>query len=213
MADQRKSEEPVAPRPASELDGRVQANERLTALTGIALMVMFVVEIVTVALQPRRVLTLHIVVGLILVPVVALKLVSTSWRLVNYYRGAADYRRKGPPTPLLRALGPILTVLTVAFLLTGFVLILGPHSAYGAALFVHKKIFYFWLVAVVVHLMAHLVRAIRVSYQEVSGAQLLSAPGVRARVGVLTVCVLLGVAVGLILSGDASPYLHAHPVR
>jgi hypothetical protein len=213
MAHQRHSDGPVAPRPAGDLDARVRANERLTALAGIALLVMFVVEIVTVVLQPRRVLTLHVVVGLILVPVVALKLVSTSWRLVNYYRGAADYRRKGPPTPLLRALGPVLTVLTIAFLVTGFVLIVGPHWAYGAALFVHKKIFYFWLVALVAHLMAHLVRAIRVSYRDVSGAQLPPVPGTRARLAVLIVCVLLGVAVGLMLSGHASPYLHAHPVR
>jgi hypothetical protein len=86
MARQRKRED-SAPRPTGDLDARAQANERLTALAGIALLVMVVVEIVTVALQPRRVLTLHIVVGLILVPVVALKLVSASWRLVNYYRG------------------------------------------------------------------------------------------------------------------------------
>jgi hypothetical protein len=213
MAHQRNREEPVASRSAGDLGTRVEANERLTALAGIALLAMFVVEIVTVLLQPRRVLTLHVVVGLILVPVVALKLVSTGWRIVSYYRGAADYRRKGPPTPLLRALGPILTVLTVAFLVTGFVLILGPHWAYGAVLFVHKKIFYFWLVALAVHLIAHLMRAMRVSYREVSGAHLLSVPGARARLGVLTMCVLLGVAVGLMLSGHASPYLHAHPVH
>jgi hypothetical protein len=213
MTDQRGSEAPTAPAPNGDLDARVEANERLTALTGVALLAMFMVEIVTVVLQPRRLLTLHVVVGLILIPVVALKLVSTISRIVNYYRGAADYRRKGPPPPLLRVLGPILAVLTVAFLATGLVLILGPRWAYGAALFVHKKIFYFWLVALVVHLVAHLVRAVNVSYRDFSGAALVSASGVRARLGVLTVCVLLGVAVGLMLSGHPSAYLHNHPLR
>jgi hypothetical protein len=87
MAHQRKRADP-APRPAGDLDARVQANERLTALAGIALLVMVVVEIVTVALQPRRVLTLHIVVGLY-VPIPC----AESWPRVK--RGCDRDRSRG----------------------------------------------------------------------------------------------------------------------
>src|SRR5215468_18980 len=112
------------PRPTDEAAARVEANARLTATTGLVLLVLLVIEIVTVALQPRSVLTLHTVVGLMLIPPVVVKLGSTVWRMISYYRGVPDYRYKGPPPWWLRVLGPVLSVLTVLVLASGVVLIL-----------------------------------------------------------------------------------------
>lgn len=194
-------------------DEKVEANERLTALTGIVLLVMFVIEIVTVVLSPRRVLTLHVVTGLILAPVVALKLVSTMWRMVNYYRGVEIYRRKGLPSTLLRVLGPVLSVLTILVVTSGVVLIVGPHRAYGAALFVHKKILYFWLTALVLHVIAHVTDAVRATLRDIGRRPRGSVPGGGVRLGVVSACVLLGTAVGLLLAGQGVQYLHSHPLR
>jgi hypothetical protein len=177
------------------------------------LLVLFVAEIVTVALGPRSVLTLHIAIGLALVPLVVLKLASTIWRMVSYYWRDRDYRIKGPPTPMLRVLGPLLAGLTIALLASGIVLALGPHSAYGAALFVHKKIFYVWLAAFTLHTIAHLPSAVRLSYQDLTARLGLSVPGARYRLAAVLGCVALGVVLGLALSGHGPAYLHAHPLR
>lgn len=188
----------------------MDANRRLTALTGLVLLPIFVVEIVTVVLQPRRVLTLHVFVGMVLIPVVVLKLISTGARIVGYYRGVPNYRREGPPTPLLRVLSPILSVLTIAFLATGVVLIAGPHAAYGSALVVHKKIFFPWLAALIVHLAAHLAHAARSSYRDLGRSRMAATPRARNRIALLTGCLLVGVATGMVFAGQASSYLHHH---
>ena len=76
----------------------VEANARLTAMTGIVLLALFIAEIATVLLGARSVLTLHVTLGLLLVPPVLLKIASTAWRMAAYYRGNAAYREKGPPS-------------------------------------------------------------------------------------------------------------------
>jgi hypothetical protein len=200
-------------RPLTQPNARPEANARLTGATGLVLLVLFVAEIVTVVLGPRSVLTLHIAIGLALVPLVVLKLASTTWRLVRYYRHDRDYRIKGPPTPMLRVLGPVLAVLTTALLASGIVLVLGPHSAYGAALFVHKKIFYVWLGAFALHTVAHLASAMWLSYQDLTARLRLSVAGARYRLAAVLGCVALGVVLGLALSGHGPAYLHAHPLR
>src|SRR5438105_15587254 len=76
----------------------VEANARLTAMTGIVLLVLFIAEIATVLIRARSVLTLHVTLGLLLVPPVLLKIASTTWRMTAYYRGNAAYREKRPPS-------------------------------------------------------------------------------------------------------------------
>lgn len=192
---------------------RPQANARLTAATGMVLLVLFVAEIVTVVVGPRSVLALHIAIGLAVVPLVVLKLTSTTWRMVRYYRHDRDYRIKGPPTPMLRAVGPVLVGLTIGLLGSGIVLILGPRSLYGAALFVHKKIFYIWPAAFALHTFAHLADAMRLSYRDLGSRLRLSVPGARYRLAAVLGCVALGVGLGLALTGHGPPYLLAHPLR
>lgn len=84
--------------------GGAAGNERLTALTGMVLLVLLAVEGVTI-LSVQRLLTVHFFVGMLLIGPVVLKICSVSCRFVRYYTGAASYRRKGPPAPLLRLLG------------------------------------------------------------------------------------------------------------
>jgi hypothetical protein len=187
-----------------------EANARLTAATGLILLVVLVAKIVTVLLRPRTVLTLHVVIGLVLVPLVVLKLVSTIWRMVSYYQGTREYRIKEPPSPMIRVLGPVLGILTIALLASGIVLVTGPRSAYGVALLVHKKIFYCWLMAFALHVVAHFTSAIRLSYRDFGQRLRPSAPGARFRLAVVVGYVVLGVILGPSLGGPPA-YLHAHP--
>ena len=200
-------------RPLTQHPARPEANARLTAATGLVLLILFAAQVVTVVLRPRSVLTLHIAIGLVLVPVVVLKLASTTWRMVSYYRHDRDYQIKGPPAPMLRVLGPVLGLLTIALLASGTVLVFGPHAAHAAALFVHKKIFYVWLAAFALHTIAHLPSAVRLSCQDLIRRFRRPAPGARYRLAAVLGCVAVGVVLGLALSGHGPAYIHAHPLR
>ena len=95
-----------------------ERNARLTALTGAALMVLLAIEGITL-ISLRSMLSWHIFVGLLVVPVVALKLGSTGYKIYRYYTRRADYVEAGPPHLLLRLLGPVVAVSTIALLATG----------------------------------------------------------------------------------------------
>ena len=110
-----------------DADEGVEANARLTGMTAALLLVLLAVEGVTI-LRIGRLLTLHVLIGMVVVPPVLLKIGSTTWRFARYYLGSPEYRRKGPPPAILRLLGPFLVVLTLAVLGSGIALLLGPPS-------------------------------------------------------------------------------------
>ncbi len=62
--------------------GGVAGNERLTALTGVVLLIGFAIEGVTI-LRIGRLLTLHVFLGLLLIGPVVLKICSTVYRIVR----------------------------------------------------------------------------------------------------------------------------------
>lgn len=76
--------------------GGPAGNARLTAWTGLLLLVGYLVECFTL-LSLHAMLTVHILVGAILVPLVMLKTATTGWRIVRYYLGSPSYRAAGPP--------------------------------------------------------------------------------------------------------------------
>jgi hypothetical protein len=147
--------------------GGAAGNERLTALTGMVLLVLLAAEGVTI-LSVRRLLTLHFFLGMLLIGPVVLKVCSTGYRFVRYYTGAAGYRRKGPPAPLLRLLGPVVLVTSVAVIGTGVMLALtGPGGR--AWLLLHKASFVLWFGAMTVHVLAYLWRLPRLARADLAG--------------------------------------------
>jgi hypothetical protein len=133
----------------------VEANARLTVNTALVLLVLFAVEVVTVIISPRAVLTLHVVVGLLLVPPLLVKIASVSWRFIQYYRGDEMFRRKGAPRPVLRLLGPSLLLATTVLMASGITLLLSPASFGGNLRRIHSVSFYVWLVLVLAHATLH----------------------------------------------------------
>jgi hypothetical protein len=125
-------------------------NERLTAMTGAVLLVLFVAECLTL-LNLGNLLTLHVFLGMLLLGPVALKIGSTLWRFTRYYTGSAAYVRKGPPAPLQRVTGPFVILTTVAVLGTGIMLAVeGPGNGSWGRL--HHLSFFIWAVVIVIHL-------------------------------------------------------------
>lgn len=147
-------------RPKPDSTGGVGGNERLTAWTGVILLIGFAVEGITV-LRIGRLLTLHFFVGLLLIGPVILKVGSTGYRIARYYTGSAPYVRRGPPALYLRLLGPLVIAASLAVLGTGVMLaVTGPQ--HGLWLFLHKACFVLWFGVMALHVLAHVWRLPRI---------------------------------------------------
>ena len=138
-----------------ERTGGTEGNARLTGTTGVVLLPLLAVEGVTI-LFLRSLLSLHVFVGMLLIPPVALKLASTGWRFARYYTGNHTYRLKGPPRLLLRVLvAPAVVLSTIALLGTGVALIiLGPRN--GTLVGLHQASFVVCFIAIGVHVLAYI---------------------------------------------------------
>jgi hypothetical protein len=155
----------------------VESNARLTAGAAVLLLVLLAAEGLTL-LSVRSHLTLHVVIGMILIPPVLLKMGSTCWRFVRYYTGSPGYRSKGPPPLLLRVLGPLVVLLTIAVLASGVALVFGPHGWRHESLLLHKASFVLWFGAMTIHVLGHVLETARLApldwarrtRREVSGA-------------------------------------------
>ena len=188
--------------------GGPDGNARLTGMTASVLVVLLAVEGVTI-LFLRPLLSVHIFVGMLLIPPVLLKLGSTGWRFARYYLGAAAYRAKGPPALLMRMLGPLVVVATAALFSTGVALIvLGPHEGRGIVLGLHKASFVVWLVVTGLHVLVYAPRLPRLlsgdlrSRTRIGGSQL--------RRGALAAALVAGATLAAATFPLAGPWLQAH---
>jgi hypothetical protein len=147
-----------APHPAPV--GRLTAggtigNERLTAATGMLLIVLLVALGVTI-LRIGPLISPHLFIGLMLIPPVILKMASTGYRFARYYTSDPVYRERGTPPMVMRLMGPIMVASTVAVLATGVALLaVGPDSA-GTLRGLHKASFIVWIVFIALHVLGHL---------------------------------------------------------
>jgi hypothetical protein len=139
-------------------------NHRLTTSVGLVLLVLLGVEALT-TLALDTYLSVHIFLGLLLLPPVALKLATTGWRFVRYYMGDKLYRLEGAPRLLLRLLAPLLVASTLSLFGTGVALIAVGHGG-GLLKDVHAVSFVVWGVLIVVHVVAYLRRTLRVGIKD-----------------------------------------------
>jgi hypothetical protein len=193
------------PPPAAGVEG----NEKLTAMTGAILLVGFAVEGFTV-LEIHRLLFLHFLVGLLLIGPVTLKIASTMYRFVRYYMGSATYVGKGPPAPVLRVLGPLLILTSVAVLGTGVLLAVAGHG--GPWLFLHKASFVLWFGVMTIHVLNYAPRLPRIlsARSEVRrsghGGRAIAGPGGAARWLLLAVSLAVGVGVAAVAMRLSAPW-------
>jgi len=164
--------------------GGSAGNEQLTLVLAAVLLLLLAVEGATI-LQIRSLLSVHAFVGMLLIPVVGLKIVSTGWRMARYYLRGEEYVRRGPPHLLLRMLvAPVLLLSTVVVFGTG-VALLALGQTHGTLVGLHKAGFVVWIGAFALHVLAHLLRLPRLWRLRVPGAAL--------RLAVVTLAVVAGV--------------------
>ena len=130
-------------------------NERLTTVSGLVLVPLFIAELLTL-LALGALLSVHIFVGLWLAVPLVLKLASTGYRFARYYTHDVEYVEAGPPRIVPRLLAPILVIATVALIASGVAL--WAYGPPGNALFrtIHKVSFQVWWLAVTAHVLLHL---------------------------------------------------------
>jgi hypothetical protein len=183
--------------------GGSEGNARLTAAIAAVLIVLLAAEGATIPMI-RQWLTPHVFIGLLLVPPVLLKLASTGWRFVRYYRGVDDYVRRGPPNAFLRFLvAPIVTVTTITLFGTGIALVF-MHPQGGIVLGLHKASFVIWFFTMSVHVLAH-TRTVG-HYLRAGFARAL--PGRPLRQGLLLAALVAGVVVALAALPSAHAWTH-----
>lgn len=182
-----------------------EANARLTATVAVVLLVGLAAEGVTI-LQIHRFLSLHVFIGALLVPPVALKTASTTWRFARYYLGDPEYRRKGPPHPALRILGPFVVILTAILFASGIALLFVPASWHGRMLTLHKGSFVVWFGAMAIHVVGHLIDVGRLAPRDWVRRSRGRVKGVWVRQGAVAVSILVGLALAAALLGQVSHY-------
>lgn len=189
-------------------NGGPAGNASLTAWTGLVLLVLFLAEMVTL-LDVHGLISWHIAVGALLIPPALLKTATTGWRIVRYYLGDRDYVAAGPPPMLLRLLGPLVVLSTLALLGTGVALVvLGEQSSRQAlvtvvgqrvsTLTLHQASFLIWGAATGLHVLARGLPAARI----VLGGRG-SLPGRLSRAAVLGLVALLAAGTAVLLLGSS----------
>jgi hypothetical protein len=199
--------------PVAAGTGGPAGNARLTAWTGLVLLVVFVAELVTL-LDIRGLVGWHVVIGVLLVPPALVKTATTGWRIVRYYAGHPAYRRSGPPPALLRVLGPLVVASTLAVLGSGLALVALGVTGSQTVLFtvlgrpidavtVHQATFLVWAVATGLHTLGRIVPALRIVGAR--GARGSAVPGRVSRAVVLPVTLAVaGLAAAIVLGMSGS---------
>ncbi len=193
--------------------GGPAGNAKLTAWTGLLLLLLFLAELVTL-LNVSGWLSWHVVIGVLLIPPALLKTGTTGWRIIRYYTGNRPYVAAGPPPLLLRLLGPLVIASTLAVLGTGTALILlspdtGRRSMFAAGgfgispLFLHKACFVVWAVATGLHTIGRLIPALRLT---VVPAVVQRIPGRLSRAATIAVTAIVAVVVAAIALSIAAPW-------
>jgi hypothetical protein len=137
-----------------------EGNERLTAVVGVLLLVPILVELATIVLGVHTFMSLHVFVGLALIPPVLLKLASTGWRFARYYTRSRAYVAQGPPQLAMRLLAPLLVAATVILFSSGIAMGILHGHALQIARRLHGPTSVIWLVLVGVHVLVYLKRAL-----------------------------------------------------
>jgi hypothetical protein len=160
-------------------------------------------------LSLRQLLTPHFFIGMLLLGPVALKAGSTIYRFVRYYTGSTPYRRKGPPAPLLRLLGPVIIASTTAVFGTGIALAVTGPAGRQPWLFLHKASFVIWFCAMTIHVLAYLPRLPRLLASEARGPAALGGRGLR--LALLAASLIAGLVIAVLTVHLAAPWHFGGP--
>ena len=172
-------------------------NERLTAGTGIVLLLLTLAELVSVVFGVHQFMSLHVFVGFVLIPPVLLKLASTGWRFARYYTGTQAYVVQGPPRLVMRLLAPAFVAATVVLFASGVAMGVVHGHALTVARQLHGPASVIWIALVGLHVLVYLKRALISSSEDLTRASRASAGGARVRAYLIATAVVSGLVIGI----------------
>jgi hypothetical protein len=193
--------------------GGTTGNERLTTVIGATLIVLLAVIGLTI-LRIHSLLSVHLFVGMLLVPPVLLKFSSTGYRFFRYYTGNPRYVEKGPPELALRVIAPMVVLSTLVVFVSGVVLLFVGPSARATWFPIHKDSFFVWVAFMATHVIGHLPSMPSVLradysrypdyYEDASG----DVTGRGGRVLALSGALVAGVVLAILVIPEFGPWLH-----
>src|SRR4030088_509879 len=173
----------------------VEANHRLTVLVSLTLLPLLIVESVTGNLHRRpAMLPWHVLVGLWLLPVVAVKLGSTGYKFLRYYTREAAYFHAGPPRWIPRLIAPLLVVTTGGLFVSGVTMWAVGSAARNPWRGVHQVFFFSWLAIILGQLVFHVRQTVVDGFQQLRDR---TTPA-RTRTYVTVGALFLGLVLGLL---------------
>jgi hypothetical protein len=189
-------------------DAGVDGNARLTGMAGAVIFVLLAAEGLTIRGVGEH-LTLHVFIGMMLIPLIVLKTASTGYRIVQYYRGNGAYVRRGSPPLLLRVLGPFVVVLSIGVVATGILAIVSGRGTRWLP--IHKVTFVAWFVVMTVHVLGHFIETTHLAVADAAGKERIS--GGATRVVVTVAALLLGIALAIGTRGLVDNWHHRRVER
>ncbi|HTA14766.1 MAG TPA: hypothetical protein VK781_07915 [Solirubrobacteraceae bacterium] len=194
--------------------GGTDGNERLTNVIGAALIVLLAVIGLTIV-RISQLLSVHLFVGMLLIPPVLLKLSSTGYRFVRYYTRSPRYREKGAPEWPLRVIAPMVVLSSLVVFLSGIVLLFVGPSARATWFPIHKDSFFVWVAFMAIHVIGHLPsmpavlqadysRYAAYDYQDAGG----DVTGRAGRILALSGALVAGAVLAILVIPEFGPWLH-----
>jgi hypothetical protein len=183
-------------------------NERLTATVGLVLVVLTLIELATLVLGLGQLLSVHVFIGLVLIPPILLKLASTGWRFTRYYTRSEAYRLKGAPQIAMRMLAPLLVAATVVLFASGVAIGLLHGHALSIARQLHGPASVVWMIVVGLHVLVYLRRALLRAKEDVTASTRASVRGAKARLYLLAGAIVAGIVVGVATLPAEHRWLH-----
>lgn len=171
-------------------------NERLTAAVGLLVLVPVLVEVVSVLLGVHTFMSLHVFVGLALIPAVLLKLASTGWRMARYYTRSRPYVALGPPQIAMRLLAPLFVSATLLLFGSGVAMGFLHGHALQIARSLHGPTSVAWLILLGLHVLVYLRRALASTAEDALPTQRRRVRGTAARASALLAVVVAGLVLG-----------------
>ena len=172
-------------------------NKRLTAAVGVLLLVPILVELSTIVLGVHTFMSIHVFVGLALIPAVLLKLGSTGWRFARYYTRSSPYVALGPPQLPMRLLAPLLVAATVILFGSGVAMGILHGHALDIARRLHGPAAVIWIVLIAVHVVVYLKRALTSSSEDARSTTRREVQGATWRSYTLAAALVVGLIAGI----------------
>ncbi|HEY2311926.1 MAG TPA: hypothetical protein VGH46_12535 [Gaiellaceae bacterium] len=170
-------------------------NERLTAAVGLLLLIPILVEVATVLLGVHTFMSVHVFVGLALIPPVLLKLGSTTWRFMRYYTRSRPYVALGPPQLAMRVLAPLFVAATIVLFGSGVAMGVLHGQALDWARRLHGPASVIWLLLLGLHVLVYFTRAVRRTVDDAAPEQRSRARGAAVRGLALAGAIVSGVVI------------------